>query len=515
MYIKFKFTKKSHVCCKKIIHAFLAPCEHPKNNATRPHAPAPLRTPLSQNISTFILLIRILLTVSSKNFDLSKLLEQSSNISLKQQMNFVWRLSIPGVIAQISSIIMQYIDAAMVGSLGANASASIGLVASSIWVISSLSHALCIGFTVQVAHAVGAGEQKKAKKILIQSIYVCIMFSVFLAGLSALLCKKLPVWLGGAPEILSDASNYFLIFGLSTPFFILVTLMTGMLQCSGNMKLPAVLNACLCFLDIIFNSVFIFVFKLGVTGAAIGSACSALVVAAIIVFYTLLKSEYLNLRGFNDFSLNLNVVAKALKIGMPIAVESSAFTGALVVVAKMVAPLGSVALSANSFATTAEALCYMPGYGIQEAAITLVGQSAGARRKDLTRSFSFMTVISGMLVMTLAGVLMYFICPYVFNFLTPDNEIRALSIKVLRIELFAEPMYAAAIVASGALRGKGDTLVPGILSLISLWGVRIVLSILLIKPFGLTGIWISMTVELCFRGLVMLLRLFCFKSKKN
>ena len=82
-------------------------------------------------------------------------------------MNFVWRLSIPGVIAQISSIIMQYIDAAMVGSLGANASASIGLVASSIWVISSLSHALCIGFTVQVAHAVGAGEQKKAKKILI------------------------------------------------------------------------------------------------------------------------------------------------------------------------------------------------------------------------------------------------------------------------------------------------------------------------------------------------------------
>lgn len=452
--------------------------------------------------------------MSDSNFDLSKLIEKNPQVSLGQQLNFVWKLSLPGVIAQISSILMQYIDAAMVGSLGPDASAAIGLVASSTWVIGSLSHALCIGFTVQVAHAIGAGEKQSAKKIFLQGIYTTLIFAFLLALASFLLGHKLPKWLGGSPEILPDASAYFMIYGLSTPFFILTTLMTGMLQCSGNMKFPAFMNASMCFLDIGFNYLFIYVFKMGVKGAALGTACSAVVTAIILTGFSVFKSEYLNLRETKDFSFDFSYISKALKIGTPIGVESSAFTGALVVVARMIAPLGSVALSANSFATTAEALCYMPGYGIQEAAITLVGQSVGAKRKDLTKSFSIMTVLAGMLVMTLTGILMYFICPFVFTFLTPSEEVRMLATKVLRIELFAEPMYAASIVASGALRGKGDTLVPSILALISLWGVRIILSAILIGPFGLTGIWIAMTAELCFRGLVMLLRLFLFTGKK-
>lgn len=408
---------------------------------------------------------------------------------------------------------MQYIDAAMVGALGADASAAIGLVASSTWVLGSLSHALSIGFTVQVAHAVGAGERKQVKQIFVQSLYTCTLFGLFLALLSFILSTPLPLWLGASSSILSGARDYFLIYGLSTPFFIIVYLMTGMLQCTGNMKFPAFMNALMCLLDILFNYIFIFVFGMGVKGAALGTAMSAVVTAAILGIHAIFHSEYLKLKGESDFSLDSACIKKAVKIGFPIGVESSAFTGALVVVARMIAPLGSVALSANSFATTAEALCYMPGYGIQEAAITLVGQSVGAKRKDLTKSFSIMTVLTGMIVMTVTGILMYFICPLVFRFLTPNEEIRALSITVLRIELFAEPMYAASIVASGALRGKGDTLVPSILTLISLWVVRIVLSVILIPPFGLKGVWIAMAVELSFRGLVLLLRLFAFPKK--
>ena len=452
--------------------------------------------------------------MSDSNFDLSNLLKANPNLSLKQQFNFVWRLSIPGIIAQISSILMQYIDSAMVGALGANASAAIGLVASSTWVLGSLSHALSIGFTVQVAHAIGAGERRNAKRIFLQGIYTCLIFSALLALLSFAISSKLPVWLGASEEISRNASSYFLIYGLATPFFIVVYLMTGMLQCSGNMKFPAFMNGFMCFLDIIFNYIFIFAFKMGVAGAAIGTACSAIVTAVILSFYTIFKSEYLSLKGENDFSLQTNYIAKAIKIGLPIGVESSAFTGALVVVAKMIAPLGSIALSANSFATTAEALCYMPGYGIQEAAITLVGQSVGAKRKDLTKSFSIMTVITGMMVMTFTGIIMYFICPFVFKFLTPDLSIRELATTVLRIELFAEPMYAASIVASGVLRGKGDTLIPSILTLISLWIVRIILTVILIPKFGLIGVWIAMAIELCFRGLVLLLRLFVFQKRK-
>ena len=105
-----------------------------------------------------------------KTFDLSKLLEEKPTLTRREKLNFVWNLSIPGMLAQISSILMQYIDAAMVGGLGENASAAIGLVASSTWVIGSLTNSLAVGYTVQVAHAVGEGNQNKAKRILIKSI---------------------------------------------------------------------------------------------------------------------------------------------------------------------------------------------------------------------------------------------------------------------------------------------------------------------------------------------------------
>lgn len=441
------------------------------------------------------------------NFDLSKLLENNSRLSFRQQLKFVRVLSIPGILAQISSILMQYIDAAMVGYLGANASASIGLVAPATWVIGGLIHAMGIGFTVQVAHLVGAGKKNCAKSIVWQSIVVCLAFSILMALFSALIYKKLPLWLGAALEISSDAGIYFLIFALASPFFEMIYLMSGMLQCSGNMKLPGFLNAMLCILDIVFNWLFIYGLKMGVRGAALGSATSAVVIAAIILWQALYKSEYLNLKGFTDFSLDFFCIAKAVKMALPVGVQNAAFSGALVVVSGIIAPLGAVSLAANSFATTAESLCYMPAYGIQEAATTLVGQSYGAKRKDLISSFSWITVFAGMAIMALTGILMYFICPFMFTLITPDKDIQNLAVKVLRIELLAEPLFGASIVCNGALRGRGDTLVPSILNLISLWIVRLGLSLWLVKPLGLIGIWIAMASELCFRGIILLIRL--------
>ncbi len=443
----------------------------------------------------------------SKNFDLSILLKENDSLSFGQQINYVWRLSLPGIMAQISSILMQYIDAAMVGRLGADASAAIGLVASSTWVIGSLISAMCIGFTVQVAQAVGAGEKPKAKSLLTQGITACLLFDLILMALASVLSPVIPVWLGADQAIHKDASAYFLVYALSIPAYHMVYLMSGMLQCSGNMKTPSILNALMCLLDVVFNYLFIFMLGLGVKGAAYGSASAAFVTAVIIMFYTLVQSDYLKLKGQKWQWIKTTVLGKALKIAVPVAVESTAFTGALVVITRIIAPLGAVALAANSFAVTAESLCYMPGYGIQEASTTLVGQSVGARRKDLTKSFAWITVVMGIAVMALMGCIMYFICPWVLGLLTPVTDIRDLGVRILRIELFAEPLYGAAIVCSGALRGAGDTLVPSIMNLISIWIVRLGLSLLLVGPYGLIGIWIAMTAELCFRGMIFLIRL--------
>lgn len=453
--------------------------------------------------------------MKEKNFDLSVLLKNNPRLSFKQKISFVWALSIPGAIAQISSILMQYIDAAMVGNLGENPSAAIGLVASSTWVLGSLVHASSIGYTVQVAHAVGAGNQQKAKDIFLESILICLFFSTFLTILGVLISKYLPFWLGSEQKIWKDASVYFLVYSLSTPFFQFIYLTGGMLQCSGNMKIPGILNSLLCILDALFNVIFIKFCGLGVLGAALGTTLSAVVIALILVYYTIFKSSYLKLTNYKKNAEKDRTISKqALKLAAPVAVEKVAFTGALVAVTKLIAPLGGIALAANSFAVTAEALCYMPGYGIQDAAATLTGQSVGAKRDDLTKSFSWITVNAGMIIMGIMGLIMFGICPFVFKLLTPVTDIQNLAIKILRLELIAEPLYGASIVASGALRGQGDTFIPSLLNLFSVWIVRLGLSILLVGPYGLMGIWIAMTAELCFRGIIFLIRM-TIKLRQN
>lgn len=174
----------------------------------------------------------------------------------------------------------------------------------------------------------------------------------------------------------------------------------------------------------------------------------------------------------------------------------------------IVAPLGTAAIAANAFAITAEALCYMPGYGISEAATTLVGQCIGAKRMELTKRFAHITVYSGMVVMTLMGVIMYLTAPLLMEFSRLMLQVRELGVMALRIEAWAEPMFAAAIVCYGAFVGTGDTLVPSCMNLGSIWAVRLTLAALLAPHYGLNGVWIAMCVELCFRGSIFLWRLY-------
>jgi Na+-driven multidrug efflux pump len=112
----------------------------------------------------------------------------------------------------------------------------------------------------------------------------------------------------------------------------------------------------------------------------------------------------------------------------------------------------------------------------------------------------------GGIFMGLTGVVMMFICPFVFMLLTPVEEVRILSTEVLRIGLLAESLFGVSIVAAGALRGTGDTFVPSVMNLGSIWIVRIGLALLLVKSLGLHGVWIAMAVELCVRGLLLLFR---------
>ena len=197
-----------------------------------------------------------------------------------------------------------------------------------------------------------------------------------------------------------------------------------------------------------------------------------------------------------------------VRLAVPIALERVTTSLAQIAGTKIVSPLGTTAVAANSLAVTAEGFCYMPGYGMAAATTTLVGQSIGAGRRDQAKRFAWLSVGVGVGVMTCTGVLMYIAAPWIFSMLTPDPAVQTLGAAVLRIEAFAEPLFAASIVAAGALRGAGDTLVPSIMELGCMWGVRIPLAMMLVGALGLHGVWTAMCTDLCIRGLLFLLRMY-------
>ena len=419
---------------------------------------------------------------------------------------------------------MQYIDASMVGRLGEAGAASIGLVASSTWLIGGLCNAACTGFTVLVAQRIGAGDETGARRLVRLGLAFTISFSIVLAVLAAAISSFLPCWLGGSEEIAADASRYFLIFSLSLPLFELDMVSCGMIEGSGNMKLPSILQIGMCVLDVIFNAILIFPShtltvnglsfiipgaNLGVTGAALGTTCAEAVTAFLMAFFLLVRSPSLHLRRGEKMHFKPEELASAVKISLPVAAEEIIMCGAQIASTRIVSPLGNASIAANSFAVTAESLCYMPGYGIASAATTITGQSIGAGRKKLAVQMGWLTTALGMIVMTVCGALMYVFAPQMIGFLSTENTIRTLGTQVLRIEAFAEPLFAASIVAAGVLRGAGDTLVPSCMNFCSMWLVRIPLAAILAPQFGLRGVWIAMAGELCVRGTMFLFRLAC------
>lgn len=457
-------------------------------------------------------------------------LRNNETLSVREQLKLTIQLSIPAIMAQISSIVMQYIDASMVGSLGANDSASIGLVSSSTWLFGGLCSAASIGFTVQVAQRIGAGEDEEARNIVKQGLLSVLAFSGMLMLIGTLISAYLPVWLGGDSGIRAGASQYFFVYAAFLPVMQLNHTAGGMIQCSGNMKLPSILHVLMCFLDVLFNMLLIFPsrditflgnsFKmygagLGVMGAALGTAFAEVVILTVMLCYLLFGSPMLRIRKGEKLRFNPEELGRAVKISIPVGFEQVVMCGAQIMSTKIVAPLGTVAIAANSFSVTAESLCYMPGYGIGSAATTLIGQSIGAGRKDLTKRFGWLTTGLGMLIMTGSGILLYIFAPFMIGLLSPDPEIRELGAAVLRIEAFAEPMYAASIVATGVFRGAGDTFIPSCINLFSMWCVRIPLGAILAPRFGLHGVWFAMCVELCVRGVLFLIRLSGKKWQKS
>lgn len=452
----------------------------------------------------------------TKDSLLNKVRHDAPQMTLAEKVMLVLYLSVPAMLTQLSTVAMEIIDASMVGHLGTNEAAAVGLVSTSLWMIGGITCGFTVGFYVLVAHSIGAENPKRARSIIRQGISCGGAFSLVMMVIGLAISPFLPSWLRADEAIHHDATVYFAIFSLALPIMFMSTLAAGCLRSSGNIKVPSLLNIMSCVLDVVFNYLFIFVFKMGVLGAAIGSLVAYSITTIWMMYFLIFRDKQLRftLDKHQKFRPHWDTISSCIKIGSPISLERGVMSGAQVAISGIIAPMGSIAIAANTFGVNIESLCYMPGHGIAEASTTLVGQSVGARRQDLMRSFGWLTVLLGMVVMGLMGLIMAVFAPEMMNIVTNDKNVIDLGAEVLRIEAWAEPGFAAAIIAYHVFVGAGRTIGSSIINLVSIWGVRLTLVLLLAPSMGLHGVWLAMAIELTLRGTFFLVRLY-FRLKLN
>ena len=449
---------------------------------------------------------------------LSARMRQGEDIPLSDTARIALALSIPSILEQLVVTAMEYIDAAMVGHIGAEATAAIGIVSSSTWLLHGILVGLYTAFSIQIAQYLGADRQQDARGVLRQSMLFNLILGLGAAAFGVGISRFLPGWLGADISLQASSSAYFAIWSAALPFTMAMGMYSAMLRATGDALTPGLISVLVCALDVVFNfflinptrqillfgqSVTVWGAGLSVPGAALGTALSTVVGGLLALGVLLLRDGPLCIRKPGSWRITSACLRNLWRVGTPLAAERAALSSAQVLLVRIVSGLGTVAIAANSLGVSAEGLCYMAGYGIQDASIALIG----AHRRDMAKRFAWLCTMMGIGIMALSGVGLWLFAPALMGIFTADAAVIALGARVLRIEAFAEPMFGASIVASGAMQGAGDSTGCFVLNLFSMWGVRLTLAFLLAPRLGLVGVWAAMCIELCIRGALFLIRL--------
>lgn len=438
-------------------------------------------------------------------------------------MRTMIHLAWPAIMEQILGTMVSYVDTAMVGALGPVSTAAVAINAASLWLVNGAMSGVGVGYSVQVANAIGAGDHERARAAIRQGLIACI--AVGLLGLAIFqgLASYIPVWLGGETEVIPLATRYLRYYALSFPVGASLYVLSAILRCTGDTKTPLLLNSIANLLNITLNFFLIYDTRtvaflggsvtipgagMGVGGAALASAI-AITVAGLFMIRTMFRpSRPLAISLGESFRPDRAIIARSARLGLPYIGERMTVNLGQIVMTGVVAHIGTVALAANHIATTAEGLCYLPAYGISFAATALVGQAAGAKSREDAQAYGTLAAKAGFLLCLITGIALFLLARPLAALFTPDPAVIDEAALVLKIVSVSEPFFAIFIVLSGALRGAHDVRFPMFLCLGCMWGIRVVCAPILVFVFdvGLAGVWIAMAVDLVLRGILCMWR---------
>lgn len=432
--------------------------------------------------------------------------------SKKSLFNFtllpvVFSLAWPTMLEQIMATAVQYIDTAMVGSLGTAATASVGATTTVNWMIGSTISAFGISFLAYISQAFGAKETEKARHAASQAVLAVLVLGVFFTALTLGLSGQVPVWMQVDPAIRDTAARYFFI--LYTPMLArTATIIFGtVLRAAGDTKTPMRVGILVNLINVVGNFLLIYEPRTvvlfgrnvaiwgagwGVIGAAAASAFS-FVVGGLAITIALFRHPNVSPKGLS-IAPDREVLLPCLKVAFPNMLQRFGTSFGYVAFAAMINSLGELSTAAHTVANTVESAFYIPGYGMMAAAATLTGNAIGARNQRQMKDQARLIIALEVMMMIVTGSLLFIFAPKMVQIFSKDPEVIKLGSTVLRMVACSEPFYGVSIVIEGMLQGAGETVAPFLFNISGMWGIRIVGTFICTQllGMGLVSAWACM-----------------------
>ena len=425
----------------------------------------------------------------------------------RQTMRIILALAWPTMLEQLMQTAVQYIDTAMVGSLGTNAMAAVGATTTVGWLMGGLVSAWGVGFLAFISKACGAGDKDAAAKAVAQAVIVTVCAGVTFTVLTLSLSGVIPVWMQVAETVRPLATQYFFI--LYTPMhFRAATIIFGtVLRAAGDTKTPMKVGVWVNIINVTLNFLLIYPTRplnvlgvtftmpgagMGVVGAALASAI-AVAVGGIYITVVLWRHPVISPKG-QRFRPDWSILKPTVKVAIPNMLQRFGTSLGYVSFAAMINALGEVATSAHTVANTVESLFYIPGYGMQTAAATLAGNAYGAKDPQRMKKLARMFIPIEVGLMIISGGALFLFAPPLVKLFSADAAVIALGVTVLRMVAVSEPFYGFSIIVEGMMQGVGRTKLPFVFNVAGMWGVRILGTFICTNFFGmgLVSAWACM-----------------------
>ena len=416
-------------------------------------------------------------------------------------------LAWPTIIEQVMQTAVQYIDTAMVGALGTQATAAVGATGTVGWMVVSTFFALGIGFLSIIARACGAGDREGARQAAAQAVLVVLVVGLVSTLMPLCLSQKIPVWMQVDESIQKLAGTYFLIVYLPMLPRAATGIFGTLLRAAGDTKTPMKVGLMVNVINIILNFLLIFPTRTvsllglemtlfgagwGVIGAATASAV-AMTTGGVAITVVLWRHPMISPKGMS-LRPDREILRPCLRIAFPNMLQRFGTSLGFVAFSAMINSVGEVATAAHTIANTVESAFYIPGYGMQTAAATLAGNAYGAKDNKRMKSLADMFIPLEIGLMVLSGAALFVGAPPLVGLFSKSPEVIGLGTTVLRMVAVSEPFYGFSIIIEGMMLGVGKTRTPFVYNIIGMWCVRIVGTFICTQMlgFGLVSAWACM-----------------------